>query len=68
MPQDDWISTSQAAELSGYHISHIRLLIRQGQLVGQKWGRDWMVSRESLQTYLLQVKSQGQKRGRKTDK
>ena len=66
MSENEWISTNQAAEISGYHISHIRLLIREEQLVGQKWGRDWMVNRESLLTYLEKIKSFGQKRGRKT--
>ncbi len=48
----DWVTTTQAAELSGYHRDHIRRLIRNDEIEAKKWGRDWMVNRKSLIDYL----------------
>ena len=42
---EDWLTTADAAALSGYHLEHIRRLIRSGAVVARKWGRDWQVSR-----------------------
>ena len=41
----DWISTKDAAELTGYNEQHIRRLLRSKLVEGKKWGRDWMVSK-----------------------
>jgi len=57
----EWITTTQAANISGYHIEYIRRLIRSGQISAQKWGREWMVSRKSLQEYLAIEKKPGPK-------
>ena len=62
---DDWITTKEAATLAGYAFAHVRLLIRRGEIVGQKWGRDWQVSRSSLLSYLARIQTQGEKRGPK---
>ena len=45
---NQWLTTSEAAELTGYTRAHIRLLLRREQIEGVKRGRDWLVSRESL--------------------
>jgi excisionase family DNA binding protein len=42
----DWITTAEAAELTGYDPAHIRWLIRENRIKGKKFGRDWMVDRE----------------------
>ena len=65
---EDWLSTKQAAKLSGYHSEHIRRLIRAGDIDARKWGNAWMISLESLLQYIDQVGSQGQKRGPKSKK
>ena len=62
---DDWITTVEAAELSGYHIDHIRRLIRGGKIIARKWIRDWQVSRSSVIVYLEEVNQQGGRRGPK---
>jgi excisionase family DNA binding protein len=62
---EDWITTNEAAQISGYQPAHVRLLIRRGEVNGMKWGRDWMISRESLESYLKRIQSQGNKRGPK---
>jgi excisionase family DNA binding protein len=47
----EWITTKEAAELTGYHAVHIRRLLREGTIEGRKSGRDWMMDRESLREY-----------------
>lgn len=64
----DWLTTQEAAALAGYTQAHVRLLIRTGEIVGQKWGRDWQVSRESLLAHVRRVGTQGERRGPKTDR
>jgi excisionase family DNA binding protein len=61
----DWITTKEAAALSGYHPKYIRRLILEGKVKAQKWGRDWQVSRSSLMSYVHEVKKLGDKRGPK---
>lgn len=65
--QEDWITTSEAVNISGYHLDHIRRLLREGELIGRKWGSAWQVSRESLMEYLSKIQSLGEKRGPKAD-
>jgi excisionase family DNA binding protein len=45
------MTTQEAAEDLGYTIQHTRLLIRRGQIEATKFGRDWMVVRESVIEY-----------------
>jgi excisionase family DNA binding protein len=61
----DWITTAEAVKLTGYHANHIRRLIKTGKVKGQKWGRDWQISRASLLAYMRQVEKMGSKRGPK---
>jgi excisionase family DNA binding protein len=58
---DEWLTTQEAAETSGYHIEHIRRLVRDGQIKARKWGRDWMVNKISLYEYLEKDKKPGPK-------
>lgn len=64
---DEWLTTRNAAELVGYHPAHIRLLIRRGEINAQKWGRDWMINRQSLLQYKARVEALGEKRGPKIE-
>ena len=50
--EDFWITTAEAAQISGFHIEYVRRLIRKGTLRARKWGREWMIDRESLLHYL----------------
>lgn len=59
---EDWIKTQEAAELSGYHVNHLRRLIRAGEIRGRKWGAAWQVSRESLLAYMDAAAQTGDKR------
>lgn len=48
---EDWITTTEAAALTGYHVVHIRRLIKCGSIGGIKMGRDWMVSKSDILKY-----------------
>jgi len=59
---EEWLTTEQAAELSGYHPDHIRRLIRGGDLQARKFGPVWQVNRQALSDYLEAAKESGDKR------
>jgi excisionase family DNA binding protein len=61
MPED-WITTVAAAELSGYHVNHIRRLIRRQEIEARKFGPVWQISRRSLSRYMEKAKESGDKR------
>lgn len=41
----EWITTKEAAELTGYADAYIRQLIGRGRLKAKKRGRDWFLSK-----------------------
>ncbi len=62
----DWITTAEAAEISGYHVEYIRKLIKSGKVNGRKvWGREWQVNRSSLLAHVRKSEKMGAKRGPK---
>jgi excisionase family DNA binding protein len=62
---EKWITTEQAAKLSGYHVDYIRKLIRGNKIAARKWARDWQVDRANLLAYIRKVGRLGKKRGPK---
>ena len=48
---EGWITTSEAAELTGYEQAYFRILAKQGKVAAIKVGRDWLLDRESLLAY-----------------
>ena len=44
----DYVTSEDAAEISGYHVNYIRRLLRQGKLKGRKFGNVWFIERASL--------------------
>jgi len=57
----EWITTTDAAQISGYHVEHIRRLIRGGHVNARKWGKEWMVDKQSLIDYQKQENKSGPK-------
>jgi excisionase family DNA binding protein len=55
----DWLTTYEAARLSGYNLEYVRRLIRARKLDSKRWGRDWMISRASLLSYAKNGKRRG---------
>lgn len=62
----DGITTKAAAELTGYHQKYIRQLAKSGQIMAERFGRDWVVSKSALMAYKKRMSKQGEKRGPKT--
>jgi excisionase family DNA binding protein len=62
---DDWITTAEAAKLSGYTLYHVRRLITSDKLKARKWGPVWQVSRRALLAYVRAAEQAGEKRGPK---
>ncbi len=62
MNGDDWITTQEAAALSGYHPDHLRRLIRAGDIEGRKVSIVWLIKRRSLLDYMAQAEQSGDKR------
>jgi excisionase family DNA binding protein len=66
MSNDEWISVSDAAKLSGYNKEHITRLIRDGKIKAKKFSIVWQVSRSSLEAYIAKTEKLGNKRGPKS--
>ncbi len=45
------MSVTEAAQRLNMDESQLRLMLRQGRIVGEKFGRDWMVSESALAQY-----------------
>jgi excisionase family DNA binding protein len=54
-----WITTSEAAELTGYTTAYFRQLIHRGRLEGRKRGRDWFLDRREVLAYADEMKQLG---------
>lgn len=54
---DKLISTSEAASILGITIQAVGGLLRRGTIEGQKIGRDWIVSKDSVLSYKAQKKA-----------
>lgn len=58
---DELIPLSQAAEFSGLSHSHLRLLVRDGEIKGKKMGRDWFVTLRAVREYEARDRRPGPK-------
>jgi len=63
MPDDfnptEWITTKEAAELTGYSPVTLRQFVREGRINGRKRGRDWFLDRKSVLAYVEEMKRLG---------
>ncbi len=64
-PLEEWLTTTQAAELAGYTVEHMRRLMRENAIEGRKWYDRWQVNRDSFLAYLERIENQGERRGPK---
>ena len=55
----EMVLVSQAAQESDYSDIHIRLLLRKGQVKGQKVGGIWLVDLDDLKRYESEMKRLG---------
>ncbi len=61
----EWITTKQAAELTGYHRDHILRLIEGNKIKARKFATVWQVDKGSLLAYVKAAGRLGEKRGPK---
>lgn len=47
----EWITTKEAAELTGYSIQYVRRLVRQERVKARKWANTWMIDKDALFSY-----------------
>lgn len=52
---EGWITTAEAAALTGYSPAYVRWLARMGRVRARKVTRDWLVSREDVLAYKGQM-------------
>ena len=55
----EWITTAEAAELTGYTDAYLRQLIGRGRLQAKKRGRDWFLGKANVLAYTEEMKRLG---------
>ena len=55
----EWITTKEAAELTGYTTAYLRQLIGRGRLQAKKRGRDWFLSKADVLAYAEEMRKLG---------
>jgi excisionase family DNA binding protein len=55
----DWITTGEAAELTGYTSAYFRQMIHRGRIHARKRGRDWFMNKEEVKAYAEEMKRLG---------
>lgn len=54
-----WITTGEAAALTGYSASNFRKALTRGLLQGHKRGRDWFLARADVLQYAERMRALG---------
>jgi excisionase family DNA binding protein len=57
---EEWLTVTQAAEISDFHPECIRELIREGDINAHKFGTVWAVYKTSLLEYLKKSQESGE--------
>jgi excisionase family DNA binding protein len=55
----EWITTAEAAKMTGYHVNYVCRLLREGKITGDKRGHDWWVDKDSVKAYITEMKRLG---------
>jgi len=58
----EWITTSEAAVLTGYATAYFRQLIKRGRLKAKKRGRDWFLSKADVLAYKAKMTALGDRK------
>jgi excisionase family DNA binding protein len=59
---EGWITTDEAATLTGYSRAYIRRLANHGRVEARKIVRDWLISRQSLLAHKTRMETLGDQR------
>lgn len=60
------ITLEEAAELSGLSPSHLRLLVRRGDIWGKKLGHNWFTTAQAVREYVARDRRPGPKPKKQT--
>ncbi len=55
----EWISTEEAAELSGYSVEYIRRIMRRKKVKAEKRGSMWWIDKASMEKYVRHMQELG---------
>lgn len=55
----EWVTTEEAAELTGYKPVSLRWLARKGRIRGHKRGRDWYLDKANVLAYVEEMERLG---------
>jgi excisionase family DNA binding protein len=55
----EWVTTTEAAALTGYGLQYVRRLVRSGKVRARKWANAWMVDRTDLLRYKREIDALG---------
>ena len=61
--QPEWYTTKKASEEMGITKEAVQRLCRDGRITCEKWGRDWMIHRDSVKSYEITTGGRGKKAG-----
>lgn len=53
---NEFMTTQEVAEKLGFHVKSIPKMLRDKILDGERWGRDWLVYKKSVDDYLKKTK------------
>lgn len=56
---EGWLTTDEAARVTGYSFRHLRRLAREGSIEARKVGRDWLIKADSLGGYQAKMDAMG---------
>lgn len=60
-----YITTTQAAQISGFTKAYLTYLLRKGSLEGFQLARDWLIFTDSLEKFIASPRKPGPKGPRK---
>jgi excisionase family DNA binding protein len=58
---DELITLPEAAKLSGLSHSHLRKLVRTGEIWGKRFGQTWVTTEKAVRAYLARNRRPGPK-------
>ena len=58
---EELITLREASKLSGLSVSHLRLLVRRGDIWGTKLGHNWLTTAQAVGEYVEQDRRPGPK-------
>lgn len=59
---EEWLTTEDAARVSGYSQAYMRQLAQRGEVTAIKAGRDWLLERAALLEYARRMEVLGDKK------